>query len=155
VLHQAGLVAALRQLAAETHDRLGIEIDLDVRRAGLGSSSSIDDLLFGAARELLANIGKHAHATRAHIDLSARAGTVSLVVSDDGVGFDSERLDGQLASGHVGLASLRARVAGAGGRLDITRGDPSGTVVTITLPEPTRANPSVPDRAVDGREVSR
>jgi len=55
-------------------------------------------------------------------------------VRDDGVGFDPAVLDRHIADGHIGLASLVARVEAMGGSVDITSVAPRGTRATVTTP---------------------
>ena len=53
---------------------------------------------------------------------------------DDGVGFDPSALDGHIADGHIGLASLVARVEAMGGTVDIVSAAGRGTQATVTTP---------------------
>ena len=88
VLEHAGLARALRQLADSeaTAGRLAIAVELD----GWGDDfrSSVDGLMYAAARELLSNVVKHADATSATVTLSQERGRAGLVVADDGRGID-------------------------------------------------------------------
>jgi two-component system NarL family sensor kinase len=101
------------------------------------SRSASDDLLFTAARELLANVAKHAQASSVRVVLDERDGVARLLVADDGRGIVDGSLTTRLAEGHVGLASLRARAAGAGGRMHVAGNAPSGTIVTVSVPRGT------------------
>lgn len=92
-----------------------------------------DQLLIRAARELLTNIAKHAHARNVTVTLSQGADAVDLCVADDGVGFDTAQLSEALRTGHVGLASLESRADAVGGTMIISS-DPGGTSVTIRVP---------------------
>jgi hypothetical protein len=64
-----------------------------------------EQLLYSAARELLANVVQHAEATEVAVALTADGVDLSLVVADDGRGFPRDRPAEALADGHVGLAS--------------------------------------------------
>ena len=134
VLEHAGLARALRELAdsAATAGRLAIAVELD----GWSDEfrSPVDGLLYAAARELLSNVVKHAHATSATVTLSQERGRASLVVADDGRGIDEEAAERSLRSGHIGLASYRARVEAAGGTLSLTGAHGSGTIARVELP---------------------
>jgi two-component system, NarL family, sensor kinase len=96
----------------------------------------LDQLLFTTVRELLVNVVKHAGATSVRIELTQDGARARLVVADDGRGVDASALVKRVAEGHIGLASLRARVAGADGRVEIGPNTPTGTVVTVELPVP-------------------
>ena len=95
--------------------------------------------LYRVAREALANVLEHAHATRVTVALSMAAigdgpdVAVRLAITDDGIGLDPARLD-RRADGHLGLRLLTARVADLGGSLTVGSGPDGGTVVAAVLP---------------------
>jgi two-component system NarL family sensor kinase len=91
-------------------------------------------LLFGAARELLANAAAHAQAGNVSVELGARDGSVRLAVRDDGRGFDLGLLPQRIADGHIGLQSHRERIESAGGHFEIRTAPGRGTEVEIRLP---------------------
>jgi two-component system, NarL family, sensor kinase len=90
--------------------------------------------LYRAARELLANIGKHARASTVRVGLSRRADRVVLTVVDDGNGFDPAMVANYVADGHIGLGSLLARFDAMGGSMEIHSAVGRGTQVTATSP---------------------
>jgi two-component system, NarL family, sensor kinase len=135
VLEAAGLARAVQDLAIRETERTRLAITVDTLRWPEGGGP-LDELLFTTARELLTNVVKHAGATSVHIGLTQVDGQARLVVSDDGKGLDASVLDQRVADGHIGLASLRARVAGAYGTVEITPAVPHGTVVTVEAPVP-------------------
>jgi two-component system NarL family sensor kinase len=59
-----------------------------------------------------------------------------LEVTDDGIGFGRAELERALASGHIGMAALRARLEVAGGTLEIGQDGARGARVTVELPQP-------------------
>jgi signal transduction histidine kinase len=83
-------------------------------------------------QEALSNVVKHASASRVEVSLTAPAGSdeVLIAVRDDGVGFDPAMVPG----GSLGLAGMRERVSGAGGRMRIRSRLGRGTRVTFRLP---------------------
>ncbi|MFL5931541.1 MAG: sensor histidine kinase [Gaiellaceae bacterium] len=131
VLEEAGLEAGLRSLAQQAASRGGFELRLDLASP---NGRPHDQLVFSAARELLANVVQHAEANRVTVRLASAAGDVELVVDDDGLGFPPERLAERLAQGHVGLASQRVRIEAAGGRMQVDSTPGGGTRVEIHLP---------------------
>ena len=134
VLEHAGLARALRQLAesAATGGRLAVAVELDGWSEEL--RTPVDGLLFAAARELLSNVVKHADASSATITLSHEHGSARLVIADNGRGIDAEAAGRSLATGHIGLASYRARVEAAGGTLVLSGAHGSGTIALVELP---------------------
>jgi signal transduction histidine kinase len=89
--------------------------------------------LFRIGQEAINNTLKHAGATRIDVVLSSQAGGISLLVADDGRGFDVQGL-GRPAPGHIGVPTMVERASLAGGwcRIDSTPG--SGTTVQAWLP---------------------
>jgi two-component system NarL family sensor kinase len=133
VLEQAGLLHALRELVRTTAERGELEIELVAEGFDDSTRSSADYLLYSAARELLTNVTRHAHAHAVKIALQRHDGHVRLTVTDDGLGIDERVLEQRLADGHVGVSSQRVRVMAAGGSFKLRRGE-RGTVGEVELP---------------------
>jgi two-component system NarL family sensor kinase len=131
VLERAGLEAALRTIAQQAASRAGVEMELDL---AYRDRHPREQLVFSAARELLANVVKHADAKHVTVKLFAADGELALVVEDDGRGFPPERLSERLAEGHVGLASQRVRIEAAGGSMRVASALGEGTRVEIRVP---------------------
>ncbi|MEV0945392.1 sensor histidine kinase [Rhodococcus sp. NPDC049939] len=131
VLEQLGLSSALRELA-----------DLHARRSEIETSVEIDEvghpecqqLLYRVARELLANVTRHSHATKVNVRLTRSDGSITLAVVDDGRGFDPSVVTKRVAQGHIGLASQIARVENVGGTFDIATAPGKGTRAVVTVP---------------------
>jgi two-component system NarL family sensor kinase len=105
-------------------------VTADIEDVGQPESQA---LLYRAARELLANVNKHARATEVSVGLHRKGDRIVLVVADDGAGFDPARVATSVANGHIGLASLQVRVEANDGTMDIDTWPGSGTRVTVTL----------------------
>jgi len=136
VLEQSGLAAAVSGLARTAADRGKLELDLDVTDWPASARTRADLLLFGTARELLANVVRHAGADRLRVELSLLSGRAELVVTDDGVGADPATVAGRLAEGHIGLNSQRVRIEAAGGSFTLRAPPAGGTVVAVSVPVP-------------------
>jgi two-component system NarL family sensor kinase len=131
VLEQSGLDAALRAAGQRAARRGGFRVRFDL---SYPRRHPQEVLLFGAARELLANAAAHAQAGDVVVELGARLGSVELAVRDDGLGFDLGLLPQRIAEGHIGLQSQRERVESVGGRFEIRSAPGRGTEVEIQLP---------------------
>jgi two-component system NarL family sensor kinase len=131
VLDEAGLEAALRSIAQRAAARARLALTLDLRYDGAYGN---EQLVFSAARELLANVVQHAHASSLAVRLFRDDGELVLVVEDDGRGFPTAQLSERVAEGHIGLASQRYRVEAAGGTLLVGSRPGTGTRVEIRLP---------------------
>jgi two-component system, NarL family, sensor kinase len=144
VLQQAGLEPALKAVAERASRRSGFDVDFYVE---VTRRSPDEALLLGAAREFLANAGRHAQASKVTVTLAEEDGDTVLTIADDGVGFDPVAIDRFVATAHIGLLSQRERIEASGGRLDIVSAPGRGTVVTARLPQGenagSRARPAV------------
>ncbi|CQD20903.1 two component sensor kinase [Mycobacterium lentiflavum] len=130
VLEQAGLGAAVQELAAYTQRRSGIEVSTDI---DYPIRDEIDRIVFGAVRELLSNVVHHSKARHASVTLGVTDGKCVLDVTDDGVGFDAETMARRLGEGHIGLESHRTRVDAAGG-IFLILDAPVGTHICVEVP---------------------
>lgn len=88
--------------------------------------------LFHICQEALANVAKHARATRTDIRLWSTNNRVLLEVSDDGMGFDLRKMNATL--GH-GLSNMQARVYKVGGDVEINSAPGEGTTVIAWVPK--------------------
>jgi len=124
----AGIVALGEQFRYNT--LVEIEIDVDAHAADdLPDEHGIE--LLQLVREALSNAARHARAR--HLDLSFRreAGGPTLVIADDGVGFDPS---GHVAAGHHGLANMTDRAEAIGATLRVDSAVGNGTRIIVTLP---------------------
>ncbi|MGG5752530.1 sensor histidine kinase [Zafaria sp. Z1313] len=141
-LDAAGLAARLGALcaAAERTAEPGGGLDCHFRQDGEARllPQETARTLVRAAQSCLANVVAHAGARRAVVTLGYLPGEVVLDVYDDGAGFDPAALpSAPRADGTgFGLASLRERVAGLGGSLEVDAAPGDGTGVGIRLPAP-------------------
>ena len=99
----------------------------------------VEVTLLRVAQEALANVAKHAGASRAGVTLSYMEDVVSLDVRDDGAGFAVAGCNGHLAgetpaSGGFGLIAMRQRVSRLAGQLEIESEPGAGTAVSASLP---------------------
>ncbi len=131
VLAQLGLTEGVRELLRQFESRTRCEVDAELDEVGKPQSQA---LLYRAARELLANIGKHAGADVVSVRLSRADDRVVLTVADNGTGFDPALVAQRLTAGHIGLGSLQARVDAMGGSMDIDSAPGRGTTVTVVSP---------------------
>lgn len=125
VLADRGLAAAVSAVAARGTVPVAVETHLPPGRP----SEPVENAAYFVVCEALANVAKHAEATRAVVTVRRTdAGRLLVEVVDDGVGGAA------LGKGH-GLAGLVDRVEGVGGRLHVGAGDDGrGTRVSADLP---------------------
>ncbi|HZH49951.1 MAG TPA: ATP-binding protein, partial [Nitrospira sp.] len=90
--------------------------------------------LYRIAQESLANIRKHAKASRVELELTCDGQEVTLSIHDSGVGFDLAEV--QAHHFGLGLVNMRERVRSVQGRLDIRSEPGRGTHITVQIPLP-------------------
>lgn len=128
---ERGLDQALENLVARFRQETGISTFLqrNCRQIELGASEELQILRI--VQECLANIRKHARAQTVRILLSCRSGGLySLLVEDDGVGFDNTRPAGHPGE-HIGLSIMEERARRLGGELKIESEPGEGTRVEL------------------------
>jgi signal transduction histidine kinase len=89
--------------------------------------------LLRIAQEAVANVLKHAAASRIWIRLHMEARRLCLRVEDDGRGFEQQEAF-STAGGHFGLLGMRERAERLGGALNLTSHSGDGTQVEVTVP---------------------
>jgi PAS domain S-box-containing protein len=145
ILHQAGLMPALRWLAGWFEKKHGLPVRVQGTEEFLGLSEPARLFLFSATRELLMNVRKHAGARTGFITLErAPGGHAVLSVEDDGVGMPKAAKH-DASPGGLGLFSIRERLDMLGGTLHIGPGAHGGARVALRLPlgqtEPRHSGP--------------
>jgi signal transduction histidine kinase len=129
-MENTGLVEALRKQCDALAFRTGATVSFEPGplppqgRLMPGSHEAI----YRVAQEALANVARHARATRVSLSIAATATGFELRVADNGGGFDPSTI-----RRGMGMANMEARAAEIGGRLVIA-GTPSGTEVRLSLP---------------------
>lgn len=132
ILDDLGLSVALQQLASEFEARTRIRCQVTDHGGSLPVSPNAATCLYRIVQESLANVARHAKASRVDVSLRQTDLSETLTISDDGVGFDPARINPK--HGCLGLLSMKERVALADGTLDISSAPGQGTHITVSLP---------------------
>ena len=135
VLYERGFLAAIEWLCERMSARYGLPIQCRDDGAPIPLSENMAIFLFKAVRELLINVGKHAGAGRAEVDLRRVGDEIVITVSDDGCGFDPGKpLDPDNIEGGFGLYSIRERLDYHGARMEVDAAPGKGTRIIIIAP---------------------
>ena len=130
ILADRQLEHALRSMGDEmqSRSREHVEVQVDAALAARLSSRSAD--IVQLTREALANVARHARASRATVRLERVGSDAVLTIEDDGVGFKP----GNEAGGN-GLRNMSERAAKLGGSLEMSRGaGDRGAALRISFP---------------------
>ena len=132
-LQDATLAEALSRLAERFTAQTGVSVALAAgtqqATSGLGSEAQV--VLLRSAQEAMANVRRHAGATRVTLGLARDEGAVRLEVVDDGRGFGPDAVEGQ------GLRGMRERARAGGGDLQVVSAPGTGTRLRLTIPTAT------------------
>ncbi|HEY6495881.1 MAG TPA: histidine kinase [Trebonia sp.] len=122
VLAERGLVDAVRALALDASVPVTVRSVLPSR-----PERPVEAAVYFSVSELLANVAKHAGATRADVDLGYDGKAITATVTDDGRG-------GAEPARGSGLSGIERRIAAFGGRLEIDSPPGGPTRATLAVP---------------------
>jgi signal transduction histidine kinase len=133
-LDDFGLVVALSNYVRNWSKQFGVRAEFHT--SGLQKdrlTSEMETVLYRITQEALTNVAKHANAENVDILLERRSDHVSLIVEDDGGGFDVERAFG-LSENGFGLISMRERAALVAGTLAVESNLGAGATIAVRIP---------------------
>jgi len=133
ILDIMGLCEAIKWQANDFQSRNNIscECDLDIETAGM--EPRISTTLFRICQEALTNVSRHSRATKVLVNLGIKNNHYTLMVCDDGLGFDMSEWDTLKTFGILGI---RERVLQWHGNLEIVSKLGEGTRIMVRIPIP-------------------
>ncbi|HEX4633445.1 MAG TPA: sensor histidine kinase, partial [Gemmatimonadales bacterium] len=129
VLDDLGLVAALQWQAREFTKRTGIAVRIDAPD-DVPVPDERATAAFRICQEALTNVSRHSGATRVQVEVTAQDQALSVVIQDNGRGFDV----GPAKAGSFGLLGMQERAEAWGGAVRVESNVGGGTTVTLSLP---------------------
>lgn len=128
-LDKLGLEVALGELVSSSRERYQFSLcDLSIASDLTKVPENISIIAYRVVQECLTNIARHARARHITINLWIENDELSIVVQDDGCGFNPRLTTG------FGLTGMRERIIGASGELEIDSNLAKGTTVMARLP---------------------
>lgn len=135
-LDDLGLGAALRWYAGEVQGRTSLEVRVEVEGDKQEISPEVKTGLFRVAQEALTNVVKHADANSALVQLRYGSEDITLVVEDDGCGFDTQIMSLDSRRPSLGLVGMEERALEMGGDFKLQSRTGEGARVEIVIPYP-------------------
>jgi signal transduction histidine kinase len=138
-LENTRLPEAVADVAAQWSADNGVRAEVTTTGTVLGLHAEVEVTLLRVAQEALANVAKHANATRVGITLSYMEDVVSLDIRDDGAGFHPDQRAPAGHTGGFGLTGMEQRVRRLAGSLAIESEPGHGTAISASIPAIPRA----------------
>lgn len=130
VLNEFGLVEAIANLASDSMNASGIEIDFVESGFVAQADKRTENYLYRICQEAINNIIKHSQAEKAYINLSSDHNSIRLKIKDDGCGITET---GFRNTGH-GLMHMKERAELLGGSFSLQSQPNHGTTIEIIIP---------------------
>lgn len=130
LLDQLGLVAALEREVEVFSRRTGLDVRISAA-AHVNIPPDVSIACFRIVQEALTNIARHACASNADVTVKVIRNALHITVTDDGVGIERRRFDGE---GSLGIAGMLERARFMGGTLSINSKPKRGTRVQVIVP---------------------
>lgn len=130
VLDDGGLLPALAGYTQQFTQRTGVAVHLHTAEATSALTTAVQSSLFRIIQEGLTNCAKHAKAGSVTIRLSTDDDRVTLLIADDGAGFDPDR-PGRTG---LGLLTMRERAEFGGGSFTLESNPGRGTRIKVLVP---------------------
>jgi signal transduction histidine kinase len=130
-LEGVGLPDALADVARQWSAMNGVRVEVTTTGDPLPLHPDVEVALLRTAQEALANVARHANASRVGLTLSYMDDEVTLDVRDDGIGFAPVNGSGERG---FGLIAMRQRVSRVAGTLSIESEPGGGTAVSARVP---------------------
>jgi signal transduction histidine kinase len=135
LLDTLGLVPAVRQHAESRLQPLEINVSVEIKGTEMRFPPDVEAAFFRFIQGAIGNITQHAKAKNATILLEYQPDDFTLIISDDGQGFDvSEIIDVEESGRGRGLFSMRERIGFLGGTSGIESKIGVGTTVWAKVP---------------------
>ncbi|MCA9951734.1 MAG: GAF domain-containing sensor histidine kinase [Anaerolineales bacterium] len=122
------LPQALADLAAALPDGMAVQFEIIDGERPL--SPRIEAGVYRIAQEMLNNVAQHAQAEQVQMQLTLSPQNLTLLVADDGIGFDAEKLPPD----RFGLVGMNERVRLLNGRLNLSTSPGNGTQIVANIP---------------------
>ena len=131
-LDHLGIVAALEQLIDQVNREKLFELQFEVvGQVPQNLDVQVKTALYRITQEALMNIRRHSQATQSDIVLEARPNRLTLIIEDNGVGFNPIAA---MHTGRLGLIGMRERAEALGGSLFIESQPSHGTTIFAEIP---------------------
>jgi signal transduction histidine kinase len=128
MLDDLGLIPALKWQARETSKQTGMDVAVATDLDSDDLPDEYKTCIYRVVQEALHNCARHSHAASVRIQVEQHPASLTLIIRDDGRGFDAAQMKG------LGLLGVQERVAQLGGTCAVHSKPGAGTVLSAELP---------------------
>ncbi len=135
-LDDLGLIPTVQRYVSVFSEETGLSADVKIFSSVRKLNTIIEIAGFRIIQEALNNIRKHSRARNVKIKIEFKNNNLNIMISDDGVGFDTEQTleDNNSFSGGFGFIGMKERAELLGGNLKVISSVGKGTKVILTIP---------------------
>ncbi len=154
-LDAQGLLPAIRECVARFERVAGVNCSVEINGLSKRVPPEIEVAAFRIVQESLNNVGAHARARQARVQIGFTPRELAIQVCDDGIGFDAGAIM-RHTHAHLGLWGMRERAASVGGTVEISSQPGAGTQICLRMPMvgSARAARSVNSEPIHGSDSS-
>ncbi|WP_228235134.1 sensor histidine kinase [Allomuricauda sp. M10] len=132
VMSDQGLLSAIKKMAKSISESNTLQVTVEDFGLGERMENSLELSIFRMVQELVANVIKHAEATKVNIQLTQHEDNLNIIVEDNGKGFDRSKLDSGKSG--MGLTNIEKRVEHLEGSFTVDSVLGRGTSILIDIP---------------------
>jgi two-component system sensor histidine kinase DegS len=134
ILNDLGLLPTMRRYIKDYSEKNKIDVNMSISGRERRLPNHVEVAIFRIIQEALGNVAKHAEAMHVQLLLDLNENMVSIVVEDDGVGFDINKLKLDTQTSSLGISSMGQRIDMLGGQLNIESTVGRGTRINALIP---------------------
>lgn len=135
ILDELGLVSAVRWYGRTRLESIQVAVSANPGSQRKRVEGSVETAIFRIAQEAINNVAKHAQAKEVKVRFEFADDRISLLVEDDGKGFDVASVIGaEGGTASLGLAGMNERATLLGGNVTIESEPGQGTKVRVEVP---------------------
>ena len=133
-LDDLGLIPTIKRYTDNFADETGIHVEFLVLNEHQNINSIIEVACFRIIQEALNNISKHSKAQNVLIKIDQTPEKLYIVIKDNGIGFEADKLKGRTEENGFGIIGMKERAELLNGKLDIISAPGEGTKIILTIP---------------------
>lgn len=135
ILDELGLITAIKSHLEEFEEAYRINVHFELTGEKRRLDPEIETAIFRTGQEALMNVAKHAKASRVNISFKYLPNLVHIHIADNGIGFNYNHYLNDHHCKGIGLFSMKERIIGVNGTINIYSKCNQGTTIEISVPQ--------------------